>query len=60
MHVQQLCQALLKEQDQSELVLHQMASSYTPIYPVARHLFVKGIHKDQLVDKMIDSCRPNN
>ena len=32
-------QALLEKQGQVELVLNQMASSYTPIYPIAFHLF---------------------
>ena len=45
MHVQ-MPQALLEKQDQAELVLHQMASSCAPMYPVARHLFIKK--KDSL------------
>ena len=34
------CQTLLEKQGQAKLVLHQMASSYAPIYPIAFHLFI--------------------
>ena len=30
-----------KKQGQTQLVLHQMISSYAPMYPVACHLFIK-------------------
>ena len=33
-------QALLEKQGQAELVLTQMASSYSPIYHIACHLFI--------------------
>ena len=33
-------QALLEKQGQTELVSSQMASSYTPVYPIAFHLFI--------------------
>ena len=33
-------QALLEKQGQAELVLNQMASSYTPMYPIACHSFI--------------------
>ena len=33
-------QALLENQGQAELGLYQMASSYTPEYPIACHLFI--------------------
>ena len=35
-----LGQALLERQGQAELGLHQMASSYTPIYPIACHFYL--------------------
>ena len=41
MHAQQPHQALLENQGQAELVLHQMASSYAPIFPIACHLFIR-------------------
>ena len=37
------CQALLEKQSQAGLSLHQMASSYTPVYPIACRLFVNVI-----------------
>ena len=40
MHAQGPRQVLLEKQGQDELSLHQMASSYSPIYPIARHLFI--------------------
>ena len=33
------CQGFPEKQGQAELVLNQMASSYTPVYPIAFHLF---------------------
>ena len=39
MHAQWPRQALLEKQGQAELDLRQMASSYTPVYPIACHLF---------------------
>ena len=36
-----LHQALLEKQSQAKLVLNQMASSYTPVYPTAFHLFIR-------------------
>ena len=33
-------QALLERQGQAELGLYQMASSYTPIYPIACHFYL--------------------
>ena len=40
-----LGQALLERQGQAELGLHQMASSYTPIYPITCHFYLsKGCH----------------
>ena len=35
-----------KKQFQAHLVLHQMAFSYAPMYPIAGHLFIKK--KDSL------------
>ena len=29
-----------KKKSQAELVLHQMASSYTPVYPIACHFYL--------------------
>ena len=40
MHDQWPRQALLEKQGQVKLVLHQMASSYTPLCPIACHLFI--------------------
>ena len=34
------CQALLEKQSQAKLGLHQMASSYAPIYPIACHFYL--------------------
>ena len=31
---------ILEKQVQAELVLYQMASSYTPMYPIACHVFI--------------------
>ena len=42
------CQALPEKQDQAKLVLSQMASSYTPINPVAFHLFIELITMKRL------------
>ena len=39
MHVQRPCQALLEKQSQIELVLHQMASSYTPTHPIVGNFY---------------------
>ena len=33
-------QALLEKQGQAKLGLDQMASSYTPIYPIAGHFYL--------------------
>ena len=35
-----LGQALLERQGQAELDLHQIASSYSPIYPIACHFYL--------------------
>ena len=35
-------QALLDKQGQPKLGLHQMASSYTPIYPITYHFSLSG------------------
>ena len=40
MHARWPCQALLGKQRQAKLGLHQMASSCTPIYPIACQLFI--------------------
>ena len=40
------CQALLEKQGQVELVLNQIASSHTPIYPITCHLFINLDIKD--------------
>ena len=40
MHAQWPREAPLEKQGQVKLGLHQMASSYTPIYPIACHLLV--------------------
>ena len=37
-------EVLLEKQGQAELVLNQMASSYTPIYPIACHFFINFLH----------------
>ena len=37
-----LHQTFLEKQSQAELVLSQKASSYTPIYVIAFHLFIKS------------------
>ena len=54
-------QALLEKQDQDELVLHQMASSYIPIYPITFHLFINMLHifciTDILIDPNVSSTR---
>ena len=41
--IQWLCQALLEKQSQAELSLHQMASSYNPIYPMACHFYLSVV-----------------
>ena len=41
-------QAFLEKQVQAELVLIQMASSYTPVYSIALHLFIKGLENLQV------------
>ena len=33
-------QAILEKQSQAELGLHQMTSSYTPIYPITCHFYL--------------------
>ena len=47
-------QALLEKQGQAELVFNQMASSDTPIYAIACHLFITlGDKKDLSGDYFI-------
>ena len=41
MHAQQAMSALLEKQGQAKLVLKQVASSHTLIYPIAFHLFIR-------------------
>ena len=56
MHVQRPPQGLLEIQGQAELVLHQVASSYSPTYPTACHLFIKSyypIHPFNLTNELI-------
>ena len=53
-------QALLEKQVQVELVLHQMASSYTPIYPIAFLLFVTSVRGSLLRNTVLSKeklCR---
>ena len=40
MHAQRPGLALLEKQSQAELDLHQMASSNTPVYPIACHFYL--------------------
>ena len=42
MHSQGPRQALLEKQAQTKIGLPKMASSYTPIYPIASHLFINS------------------
>ena len=39
-------QGLLEKQGQAELVLHQMASSYTPVCPIVCHLFISPFTRE--------------
>ena len=48
MHAQWQCQALLEKQSQAALVLPQMASSYTPVHPIACYLLIKYKDTDRL------------
>ena len=41
-------QALLEKQGQNKFVLNQMASSYTPIYHIAFHLFISYCNYENL------------
>ena len=40
MRAQRPSQALLEKQSQAKLGLYQMASSYTPVYPIASHFYL--------------------
>ena len=48
MHAQWPCQALSEKQSQAELGLHQRASSYTTIYPIACHFYLSMYRWERL------------
>ena len=54
MHAQRLGQALLERQGQAELGLHQMASSYIPIYPITCHFYLSVSTNQNLLNQYLD------